>query len=127
MKFNKTAIIVSVLFLAALLLLLWGAGFFSASVPSGKYDAFAQCLTSKGATMYGAYWCPHCQNEKKAFGDSFKYVSYVECTQEVAKCQAAGVEGFPTWTFADGKRLVGEQGLQTLASESGCTLSSPAQ
>ena len=32
-------------------------------------DALAQCLTAKGVKMYGAYWCSHCQNQKKAFGD----------------------------------------------------------
>ena len=32
--------------------------------------------------MYGAYWCPHCQAQKKVFGESFQYVPYVECTQQ---------------------------------------------
>ncbi len=121
MKFNKTAIIVSLLVLAALLLILWVGGYFGRP-PAGKYDAFAQCLTDKGAVMYGANWCSHCQNEKRAFGDSFRRVSYVECTEEPAKCRAAGVEGYPTWLFPDGRRLVGEQGLQKLSSESGCLL-----
>lgn len=125
MKFNKTAIIVSLLVLAALLLILWVSGYFGRPA-SGEYDTFAQCLKDKGAVMYGAYWCPHCQNEKAAFGDSFRYVNYVECTQDVAKCQAAGVEGYPTWIFPDGKRLVGEQGLQKLSAESGCALTVPA-
>ncbi len=90
--------------------------------PNPALDALAQCLASKNITMYGAYWCPHCQNEKKAFGDSFKYVPYVECTQETAKCTAMGVQGFPTWIFPDGKRLVGEQGIYKLSQESGCPL-----
>ncbi len=121
MKFNRTAIIVSLLVLAALLLILWVGGYFGRPA-SGQYDAFAQCLTDKGAVMYGANWCSHCQNEKRAFGDSFRHVSYVECTEEPAKCRAAGVEGYPTWLFPDGRRLVGEQGLQKLSSESGCLL-----
>ena len=36
----------------------------STTVPSGKYDQFAQCVAAKGFTMYGAYWCPHCKKEK---------------------------------------------------------------
>jgi len=26
---------------------------------------FAKCLTENGAKMYGAYWCTHCENQKK--------------------------------------------------------------
>jgi len=85
-------------------------------------NQFAQCLSEKGVVMYGADWCPHCQNEKKAFGNSFQYVNYVECPKEPQKCLALGVDGYPTWIFSDGKRLVGEQGLEKLAGESGCAL-----
>ena len=76
----------------------------SEGVP-GVLDTFAQCLTDRGWTMYGAYWCPHCQNEKAAFGDSFRKVNYVECTKEPDRCIAAGVKGYPTWIAEDGRRL----------------------
>ena len=82
----------------------------------------AQCLAEKEITMYGAYWCPHCQAEKKAFGEAWKYVPYVECTQETQKCLDKGIQGYPTWIWPDGKRLEGEQGPAKLASESGCSL-----
>ena len=36
----------------------------------GKYDAFAQCLKTQGVLFYGAFWCPHCQNQKALFGFS---------------------------------------------------------
>lgn len=82
----------------------------------------AQCLAEKQVTMYGAYWCPHCQAQKKAFGEAFKYVPYVECTRETQKCLDKKVEGYPTWIFPDGKRLEGEQSLEKLANESGCSI-----
>lgn len=95
-------------------------------------DAFAQCLSGKNIVMYGAGWCSHCQNEKKNFGSSFKHISYVECPKDPQKCLAMGIEGYPTWIFPDGysptgssvkgKRLMGEQGLEKLARESGCLL-----
>lgn len=85
-------------------------------------DGFAKCLAEKKVTMYGAAWCPHCQNEKKAFGSSFKYVPYVECPAEPQRCVAAGIDGYPTWILGDGQKLVGEQGLQKLSAESGCAL-----
>lgn len=85
-------------------------------------DTFAQCLAQRGATMYGAYWCPHCQNEKQAFGNSFRFVSYVECSAESKRCLDAGVKGYPTWIFADGRKFEGEQGIEKLSQESGCPL-----
>lgn len=85
-------------------------------------DTFAKCLASKNVVMYGAYWCPHCQNEKRAFGSSFQYVPNVECTQEIAKCKAMGIDGYPTWIFSDGRRIEGELGLYRLSQESGCPL-----
>ena len=87
-----------------------------------NYDGFAQCLAEKKLTMYGAYWCPHCQNEKKAFGSSFQYVPYVECTQETKKCLDAGIQGYPTWIDASGQKYSGEQGLLGLSKISGCQL-----
>lgn len=90
--------------------------------PTGKYDTFAKCLAEKKVTMYGAYWCSHCQNEKRNFGSSFKYVPYVECTQETALCQAKGIAGYPTWMTEDGKKYEGEQGLNRIADFSGCEL-----
>lgn len=89
---------------------------------NGELDVFAQCLVDKQITMYGAQWCPHCQNEKRAFGSSFKYVPYVECPDDPQKCLAVGINGYPTWIFPGGKKLEGEQGLNKLSQESGCAL-----
>ena len=95
----------------------------------GQYDAFAQCLTEKGVEGYGAYWCPNCQRQKLDFGNSFRYVTYIECaagdpegkaTPEA--CTEKGVTGYPTWIRPDGNRLVGYQKLQQLAEFSGCRL-----
>jgi len=44
-----------------------------------RYDTFAKCLTDRHVLMYGAYWCPHCAEQKEKFGDSFRYAPYVEC------------------------------------------------
>ena len=87
-----------------------------------KYDSFAQCIAKSNLTMYGAVWCPHCQNQKKEFGTAFKYVPYVECPDNIKLCTDKGVTGYPTWITADGKKLVGEQPLEKLAEVSGCQL-----
>lgn len=96
------------------------------TVPS-SYDAFAQCLTDKGAKMYGAWWCPHCAAQKKLFGTAFKKVNYVECSNPDGKtmtqvCKDAGIKGYPTWEFADKSRVDGEQSFASLAEKSGCAV-----
>jgi glutaredoxin len=101
-------------------------GFFVKPAQPDKYDNFAKCLTQKGAKMYGAYWCGHCKNQKELFGESFKYVTYIECDPkgDGAKpelCIQNNVQGFPTWII-DGKYYEGEQSLETLSSLTGCPL-----
>lgn len=71
----------------------------------GKYDAFASCLKDKGATFYGAFWCPHCQEQKQAFGKSTKQLPYVECStpdgqRQTQECIDIGIRSYPTWFFA---------------------------
>ncbi len=91
-------------------------------VVSAKYDTFAQCLVSKKLTMYGAVWCSHCKAEKARFGDSFKYVPYIECTENLNLCLEKGIEGYPTWIDEKGEKYVGEQGLEKLSKISSCEL-----
>lgn len=88
----------------------------------GEYDTFAKCLTQKGVMMYGTDWCPHCQAQKKAFGNSFRYVTFINCDTSKAACDAAGVKGYPTWTFPQNDPVSGTQELSALAELSGCTM-----
>ncbi|HIG98627.1 TPA: hypothetical protein HA231_04355 [Candidatus Woesearchaeota archaeon] len=93
----------------------------------GQHDEFAKCLTEKGAMMYGAYWCQHCKNQKEMFGNSWKYVEYIECSLpnkagRTEFCRKAGINGYPTWEFADGSRVSSEMSFEQLAGKSGCGL-----
>lgn len=100
-----------------------------ANTGPGQYDEFASCLTEKGVKMYGAYWCPHCQNQKKTFGKSFKKATYIECAipgnqrGQTQECIDAKIESYPTWEFPDKSRVTGEMSLEALAEKSGCSLS----
>ena len=85
-----------------------------------EIDSFAVCLTEKGAVMYGAYWCSHCTAQKEAFGTAFSKIKYVECEVQKQKCADETIAGLPTWKFADGSRLEGEQGFEMLAEKTGC-------
>ncbi len=98
-----------------------------ASSAPGKLDAFAECLKDKDAVFYGAFWCPHCQNQKALFGKSAKLLPYVECSAPDGRsnlpiCREKKIEGYPTWIFADGERKSGEISLEELAEKTGCAL-----
>lgn len=95
--------------------------------PSGNYDVFAQCISTAGAKMYGAFWCSHCQAQKESFGASWQHVNYIECStpdgqSQLPICSTANIAGYPTWVFADGSRIEGEASFAQLAAKTGCTL-----
>lgn len=98
-----------------------------ANAQPGKYDGFASCIEESGATFYGAFWCPHCNEQKQMFGKSADLLPYTECSMpdgenQTQACIDAGIKSYPTWEFTDGERLEGTQQLTTLAERTGCEL-----
>ena len=90
-------------------------------------DAFAKCITDSNAKFYGAFWCPHCQEQKQLFGSSVEYLPYVECSTPDGKsqlqvCADANIPGYPTWVFADGTTASGSQSFDKLSAKTGCKL-----
>ncbi|MEI6400427.1 MAG: hypothetical protein WCO58_02820 [bacterium] len=72
----------------------------------GQYDALAMHLKTVGAKFYGAFWCPHCQAQKKAFGSSVKLLPYVECSTadgsgQLQICKDEKIASYPTWKFTN--------------------------
>ena len=90
--------------------------------------ALVRHLREIGAKEYGAYWCPHCHDQKMLFGkEAGAIIDYVECdprgqNSRAQMCQAAAanVKGFPTWEIK-GQFYSGTQSLEKLADLSGYT------
>lgn len=86
--------------------------------------ALAEHLTANGAVMYSAYWCPHCHDQKQAFGqEAAKKLTVIECAadgqnNQRALCESKKIEGFPTWEI-NGKLDSGVKPLDVLARLSG--------
>ena len=94
-----------------------------------QYDNFARCLKQHDVKMYGAYWCPHCADQKAMFSASFEYVPYIECgiqgdTSKIQQvCSDAAIKHFPTWQFPPmGERVEGAMPLEDLSLRTGCPL-----
>jgi thiol-disulfide isomerase/thioredoxin len=91
-----------------------------------KYDTFAECLANAGAKFYGAFWCPHCADQKALFDKSAK-LPYVECSTPDGKAQLQAcidedIKGYPTWKFADGTVVDKVMQLSELAEKTSCAL-----
>ncbi|MCM1982780.1 vitamin K epoxide reductase family protein [Lyngbya confervoides] len=95
--------------------------------------ALAQHLKDTGAVMYGAFWCPHCYDQKNLFGvEALSIMPYVECDPrgkaaqpdlcqqkfDLAKEQLKTEVGFPTWEI-NGRFYSGARPLSELAKVSG--------
>jgi hypothetical protein len=124
----KTTYIYAVLIVALVvgLIVIRNASDTSSNATQTKYDVFAQCLADAGAKFYGAYWCPHCQAQKKLFENS-KLLPYIECSAPSGQAQTQicidkNITSYPTWEFTDGTRLDGEQTFEALGAKTSCAV-----
>jgi hypothetical protein len=107
----------------------FGVAYYLGRRSEHKYDAFARCLGDRGVKMYGAWWCPHCVEQKEKFRASFEYAPYVECgvkgnpKGQNPVCLDAGIKHFPTWQFPPtGERVEKILSLEELSDRTGCPL-----
>ena len=101
--------------------------FVSCGGPKVDYSEFAQCLTDEGMVMYGAFWCPHCNDQKAEFGSAVKLINYVECDPKGENgqpelCLAMNVESYPTWIRNEVDYYKGFLKLEKLAEITSCEL-----
>ncbi|MGE5657577.1 MAG: vitamin K epoxide reductase family protein [Actinomycetota bacterium] len=86
--------------------------------------ALARHLKQIGAKEYGAFWCPHCHDQKELFGnEASTLLNYIECdpsgqNAQPQVCQAANIKGYPTWEI-NGQIYSGVKPLEELAQISG--------
>ncbi|PIN99702.1 hypothetical protein COT72_05510 [archaeon CG10_big_fil_rev_8_21_14_0_10_43_11] len=89
-----------------------------------EYTRFAQCLTQKGAKLYGIAGTTHYDEAQTLFGISWEYVTFIDCSVQRSVCIASGVNKYPTWMFADGSKRTQPMTFSQLASKTGCALPS---
>ena len=121
-RFGSSA---AALVVVALLVLHYSGAFDPAAGPEDPYvRALAEYLVEIDAKFYGAYWCPHCQQQKMAFGASAHRLPYVECSPNgqrgapATACLIAEIKNYPTWVI-DGRRLDRTLTVEQLARYSG--------
>lgn len=121
-------IIVGLLVVAGIVLIATQGGGNDAQEQKEGLVELAQCLEENGAKFYGAFWCPHCQDQHRLFGrKGSDELPYIECStpdgnNQTEVCKEAEISSYPTWRFADGSELGGTQGVEALAEAAGCPL-----
>ena len=123
MKIKKKTLKLSLVGIGILVFIIGSISYLT-SQEDPEISELAQCLTDSDATMYGAFWCGHCDDQKKLFGNSFKHIDYVECDErgdnpQPERCQIEGIEGYPTWKI-NGQTMSGVISLNQLSSVAGC-------
>jgi len=123
---KKNGVTITVIILLVIVFAVYLAFIPVKSVP-GQYDKFAQCLKNKGALFYGAFWCPHCRDQKDLLGKSASKLPYVECStpdgkSQLSSCAEVGIKSYPTWIFADGEKIESIMTLEQLSSKTSCPL-----
>jgi hypothetical protein len=118
-----------IIFIVIVVFLVVGLGIYTGGKTEkiGKLDDFAKCINNSGAKFYNAFWCNHCQTQKKMFGSSSKYLPSIECSTldgqaQTQVCKDAGIQYYPTWEFIDKERLTGLIELEVLAEKTQCVL-----
>lgn len=125
MQNKSTTFRITVFALLMLALALGMKAFMNTQASSTKYQGLAQCLSDKGVKFYGAFWCSHCGEQKRLFGQAAKDLPYVECSNpdhsQNELCTQAGVQNkYPTWSFPDGTMHEGGLRPKALAEMTGC-------
>lgn len=94
--------------------------------PNGLSDAQIQCIGEQ-FSFFGENWCPHCQDQKDILGKTLTDLTYIDCAENRAKCNDAGIEGYPTGialnkynSSAGVQRLLGAQSIDTILEVTGC-------
>ncbi|HID43763.1 MAG TPA: hypothetical protein EYP30_08350, partial [Archaeoglobaceae archaeon] len=85
-----------------------------------ELQKFVDCLNEAGLKIYGAKWCPHCQNLVNMLGgyDVVEKI-YVECTEQQEVCDSEGVTAYPTIKI-NGEEYMGARTFEGLSKATGC-------
>lgn len=85
-----------------------------------ELQSFVNCLDKAGVKIYGAKWCPHCQELVNRLG-GYDIVDpiYVECTENKQLCQEKGIQAYPT-ILINGSEYHGPRTYQALSQATGC-------
>jgi len=114
-KNHKKIILISIISIV-FVLIVGGIGFsYMNTLKPAALDGFAQCLTEKGAIMFGSSSCQYTHAQQGMFGNSARFIDSRDFTKD------PNIKITPTWLI-NGKYYENVQTFDRLASLTGCKL-----
>ena len=114
-KNNKKILIVSIISIV-FILIFGGIGYgYLNTLKPAPLDDFAQCLSEKGAIMYGATFCKYTHAQKAMFGNSMRFIDERDFTED------PNIDITPTWLI-NGEYYENVLSFDRLAQLTGCTI-----
>lgn len=107
-NFVNLLIILFILGLAALILF-WPDS-------SNVSEELSKCI-GENSVLYIQNGCIHCINQEKLFEETFKFINYVNCTEDWTACSE--IQRTPTWKIDD-EFYLGEKSIEELKNLTGC-------
>ncbi len=120
MTYTTSKKIIWIGFILSSVFLMWCSSTKQDNTSVVNIEQIAQCLWQKWVKMYWTKVCSHCLSQKELFGDSFKYINYVDCTNTPDACSK--IKWTPTREFPSGELLVGKQKISVLAEKAWCAV-----
>ncbi len=77
----------------------------------------AECIGN--SVMYSQTGCSHCKEQEDKFGENVKYLTIVNCLEEIDECIKFNITSTPTWIIKN-KPYVGVLSLNKLKELTGC-------
>jgi len=78
----------------------------------------ARCI-GNNSVLYVQLGCSHCRTQENLFGESYKYINFVDCFYERQKCIDLNIQATPTWVIK-GEKYSGVQEINKLKELTGC-------
>lgn len=114
-KNHKKILIISIVSIV-FVLIVGGIGFsYMNTLKPAALDGFAQCLTDKGAIMFGSSSCQYTHAQQGMFGNSARFIDSRDFTKD------PNIKITPTWLI-NGDYYENVQTFDRLASLTGCEL-----
>ncbi len=79
-------------------------------------EEVAKCI-GENSVLYTKLGCHFCETQEELFGDSYKYLTVIDCFFENDKC--GSIRATPTWLI-DGKYYEGWEKVKTIQELTGC-------
>jgi len=85
--------------------------------PNSSVDPNTAKCIGNNSVIYVQLGCSACKLQEDMFGDSYQYLTRVDCFYERDKC--SNITATPTWTIK-GQTYVGVQSIKILQNLTGC-------